>query len=84
MFTIAHGVEKVEDSATEQTESCWTQEENNGPSGNVMRIGKVFVQVQNLEVFRVNFFLEPINILFELIEPSTVQFFIDLLEKKRS
>lgn len=44
----------------------------------------MLVQVENLEVVRVDFVLQPLDVLFELVEPSAVQFLIDLLEQKRS
>lgn len=69
---IAHWVEQVEDSAAEEAEGCRTQEEHDWPSGNLVRVGKMFVEIKDLEVIRVNLFLEPVDMLFELIEPSAV------------
>jgi len=57
----------VEDCAAEQAEDCSGQEHHDRPSGDLVRVGLMLMQLQYLELLRIHFFLQLLDFLLEAV-----------------
>ena len=73
----------MENCAAKKTHSSTAKKDHYRPSGNFLRIRKLFVKQIKVVLIAVYFLLHLLDMFFQLLEPSTVKFFIDSLEHQR-